>query len=167
MSAYICSPEHFAALAAFAVKSSKNGVISEWRDHSDPTATARKVATELARENIRSVATRYPGDRELPGPDMSPAEIMQAAANLAESYYWRPPTLSPVDLLKMCQGYAYQSCETQDWRDSLAHRQIEWIESSCYSMLPGYDAAPWSYDGDGRDIRKESYPVLLKKLVRR
>ena len=80
MSAYVCAPEHFAALAAFASAGRDSHVIREYKD-ADPIVTARRVAVELARENIRSVNHRYPGaavDGGLPGPGIPMDRLLSA-----------------------------------------------------------------------------------------
>ena len=90
MSAYICSPDHFIALAVFAA-GRKQG--RDWRVDpryvkglTHPEAAQRGIehlcdyelgtlyADTLFQENIRSVRTRYPNDKrdELPGPCILP-----------------------------------------------------------------------------------------------
>lgn len=156
MSAYICFPEHFAALAAFANKthgthpgSGHKCLVHDWIDpQNDNIKTVRNVARKLAEENIRSVAARYPNDKDgsRPGPSgMTDEEICQSAEDIAEVYQWNPPKLSNVDLFSMLGSYEYQSCETDDWRDTLAYRQICWIRNELIRQLPGYDDATRDY----------------------
>ena len=148
MSAYICNPAHFAALAVFAVD--RDSAIHEWRD-SSPLETAKNVARGLALENIRSVTNLYPndGDGNRPGYTGTDAEIVAEAEALTEVYLYdiERRSLPPVAILKMCNCYDYQSCETADWCDTQAHCQIDWIADAAVAELPGYDAAPWEYDG--------------------
>lgn len=155
MSAYVCAPEHFAALAAFASAGRDSHVISEYKDV-DPIVTARRVAVELARENIRSVNHRY-HSAALPGPGID--RLLQETADLAEKYFFHTGKLGPVDILKMCQGLDYQ-------RSTLACRQLDWITSAAIRMLPGYEAAPWEYDGSRHDLSGPA-PVLLSRLIKR
>ena len=130
MSAFICNSAHFAALAAFAVSNDRSSAaISEWRSAS-PLDSARRIARELALENIRSVCHRYKSDK----PEEY-AHIADEAEALAEKYYFSPGQLTPVGIIKMCHSYSYQSCETEDWTQTLAHRQIEWIRSQADRML--------------------------------
>jgi len=152
MSAYICNPEHTAALAAFAVHSvdQYNHAIYEWRVESNPLKTARKVAEELMRENIRSVAAHYPSDTsgQRPGPcGYTDEALIQASGDLAEKYYFMGRRLQLIDILSMSSSYAYQSCETEDWKSSLAFRQIDWIQDAAIRQLPGFDKAIHDYDG--------------------
>lgn len=144
MSAFVCSPSHIGLLAAYAVKTSS--VIHVWRE---PTwlETAQQVAKELARENIRSVAARYPNDKdgERPGPCLKDDDILDASACYAAHYLDNWDTPEPVQILSMCQCFDYQACETEDWRATKAHQQINWIKSAAIRCLPGYDAAPWDF----------------------
>lgn len=143
MSAYICDPEHFGALAAYAVLT--DSVIHPWRA-GDRILTAQNAAQRLARENIRSVAHRYPDDKDgsRPGPCLLDAEIEEAAAIYAAHFTTNPLRLTPVQVFKLCQGYSYQACEADDWRTTEAALQIEWIQSEAVRSLPGYDDADWS-----------------------
>jgi hypothetical protein len=143
MSAYIESPEHFGILAAYAV--GRRSVVREW-DESGNVQTAQHVARELARENIRSVVSRYPTstDGNRPGPRLLDAEIEEAAAIYAAHFIQHPQGLASVEVLKLVSGLEYQSCETDDWTDTLAHRQLLWIRDAAIRQLPGYDAADWA-----------------------
>ena len=153
MSAYICNPEQFGLLAAYAIIN--RCPIYEWA----PNRTGRDadvknvqiIAKGLARENIRSVQHRYLmlNDGQLPGPNLLKAEIEEAAALYAahflkNSSYVRK--LAPVQILKICQSVDYQSCETNDWRDTLAWRQLDWIKNEAIRQLPKYSEADWTYE---------------------
>lgn len=151
MSAYICNPEHFGVLAAYAVQ--KDCIIHKWELSRANLAGARianaqNVARLLARENIRSVAHRYPddGDGHRPGPCLKDAEIEEAAAIYAAHFIANPQRLTPVQVLSLCAGYGYQACECDDWRTSDAELQIEWIQNEAIRSLPGYEDAEWSFD---------------------
>ena len=151
MSAYICNPEHFGVLAAYAVRN--DCAVSEWTHSRKNTLdvkidTAQRIAKGLARENIRSVAYRYPDstDGDRPGPCLKDADIEEAAAIYAAYFIANPQNLRPIDVLKLCQGWDYQSCETDDWKDTLAWQQVDWIRSAAIRSLPGYEDAEWSFD---------------------
>ena len=146
MSAYICNPEHFGVLASYAVRN--DCVVSPLRVTGVKDAeirSAQSVAKLLARENIRSVAHRYP-EGDLPGPCLSPADIEEAAAIYAAHFVVNPQRLRPIGVLKLCQGWDYQSSETDDWKDTLAWQQVDWIRGAAIRSLPGYDDADWSFD---------------------
>lgn len=145
MSAYICNPEHFGVLAAYAVQ--KGRVIHQWCEDGK-IQTAQRIAKELARENIRSVAHRYPEDKDgnRPGPCLKDADIEEAAAIYAAHFIANPQRLTPVQVLSLCAGYRYQACECDDWRTTDAELQTEWIQNEAIGELPGYADADWSFD---------------------
>lgn len=150
MSAYVCNPEHFGVLAAYAVQT--GCVISAWNANKANSLLARitnaqEVAKGLARENIRSVAHRYPedSDGDRPGPRLLDAEIEEAAALYAAHFITNPQRLAPVQVIKLVRSLDYQSCETDDWKDTLAWQQLDWITGRAVSALPGYDDTDWSF----------------------
>lgn len=160
MSAYICNPEHFGILAAYA--SITGCGINEWRPSRTNTlaakiGTAQCIAKGLARENIRSVAHRYPGDKDgsRPGPGLMDADIEEAAALYAAHFIEHSNyihSLSPIQIIKLARSLDYQSCESNDWRDTLAWRQLDWISGEAINQLPGYEDARWSYDRELPEI---------------
>ncbi len=174
MSAYLCNPEHFAALAEFATRNgTHNATITAWRI-GDRYDNAPHVAAELARQNIRSVAHRYPNDRdgERPGPaGITDQELIDEAARIASAMCVRPPELRTIDLLAMCDGYEYQACESADWRDTNAHHQIAWIRKALIRSIPGYADAPWNYETDRYEAGTledgTTGPICLSALMRR
>ena len=145
MSAYICSPEHFGILAAFAVQ--RRCAIYDWQLGNNDIETAQAVARGLARENIRSVAYRYPDDESgsRPGPCLKDEEIEEAAAIYAAYFVTHPQGVAPIQIIKLCQSYDYQSCETDDWKDTLAWRQMDWIRGEAIRCLNGYEEADWEW----------------------
>ena len=52
--------------------------------------------------------------------------------------------LDPVQVLKACDCYDYQSCETDDYPQSEAKRMIETIKTWAITTLPSYDKAEWA-----------------------
>lgn len=154
MSAYICNPEHIGILAAYAAVN--DCAIYGWR-MSDNILTAQNVAKGLALENIRSVAHRYPNDKDgqRPGPCLKDADIIEACQIYAAHFAKRlggvvvmaEDVLEPVQVLKLVRSLDYQSCETDDWPMTLAARQLEWIMGEAISRLDGYEDADWSFTG--------------------
>lgn len=148
MSAFICNPEHFGILAAFAVQ--HRCAVREWcrTVAGNDIETAQAIARGLARENIRSVAHSYPNDvsGSRPGPCLHDAEIEEAAAIYAAHFVTHPQGVAPIQIIKLCSSLDYQSCETEDWKDTLAWRQNEWIKSAAIRCLNGYEGADWSFD---------------------
>lgn len=165
MSAYICNPDHIKALALFAVSGRTEPAIStRWLEHQlegqsaelraqvtwgDRQNIAETVANILHAENIRSVSDRYEepatyangmSTDNLPGLCERPERI---AVTSRESF--NPPVTNPVHILKMCDCLEYQSCETEDYRETLAYKILEAIRAAAVRRLAGYDAAPWEY----------------------
>ena len=159
MSAYIVNPEHIGILAAYAAVN--DCAIYEWRMR-DSILTAQNVAKGLALENIRSVAHRYPDDKdgERPGPCLKDADIIEACQIYAGHFAKRlggvivmaEDVLEPVQVLKLVSSLDYQSCETDDWEMTLAAQQLRWIMSDAIRHLDGYEDACWSFTGSLPEI---------------
>ena len=161
MSAFICDPDHFKALAVFAAARNHHGrnvdpryltgFRAEVKTQPDRYDTTADLATAygdlLYQENIRSVRARYPGDTwdALPGPCSKPLRLVVKPGDDTLAKY----RLSPVALLKMADCLEYQSCETEDYRETVAFELLEHIRRAAIRRLPGYDAAPWEYTANG------------------
>ncbi len=160
MSAFVCAPDHFKALAVFAA--SRSGGYGTSHFHVDPRylrglpqdaergsehLTGRELASLYAdvlyQENLRSVQARYPQDswETLPGPCEKPRRMGVTASELHAAKY----RLDPVVVLKLCDGLEYQSCETDDYRQTVAFDLLDRIRSAAIRALPGYEQAPWEY----------------------
>ena len=143
MSSFMCSPEHFGLLAAFAVNrpDPHTVVIPEWRKPARQDAAVH-VAEQLARENARSLAARYGDD---------PA---QYADTIAEAGVWAALYLTkggaiaaavPLPrILSYAKCYAYQACESPDWEDTLAFAQIDRIINACGPVVRAPDTWEWT-----------------------
>lgn len=143
MSAYIVDHDHIDALLSYAIQHQVRYVT--------PTPNRAcieidlKNATEIGRilldENERSVRHRYPGcdAGELPG---------TIGQNSALYKFRRWPALvqlPAMTILKACDGFDYQACETDDYDQTLAATIIRAIRKWATSRLPGYSDAPgWS-----------------------
>jgi len=57
-------------------------------------------------------------------------------------------TLSPGAKLKILHCFEYQSCERDDWPQSLVYTLIRRAEASLMRRAPGYEATPWGIDDD-------------------
>ena len=88
---------------------------------------SREVGQILVDENYRSVNYRYSENGE-------PEEF-------APDYTVR--TLSPVEVIKACDCYLYQSCETPDWKETEAYAIVRMIRERAIRRLPGYEKAEW------------------------
>ena len=156
MSAFVCHPDHFKALGLFASArvggygSAHLAVDPKYVDGLPPdvlrlsgAALATAYANILYAENIRSCATRYPGDTlsGLPGISDKPDQIEVTAHDAVMASYRLPA----VAILKMCDCLEYQSCETEDYRLTVAWDLLNKIRRAAWQRLPGYENAPWDY----------------------
>lgn len=147
MSAYICDRDHIIYLVAAAMHKSVNhrGSFSWYHDRQRSELPpgdfdrAADVANMLWQENIKSVSHRYPHESSatLPGP------IDEDFVITAKDIPALLADFNPVQILKSCDCYAYQTCEHDEWEQSEAHTFIESLRSSAWHSLPGYDAAEW------------------------
>lgn len=141
MSAFICSPEHIATLAA------------NYHGKGDAPDEVAATAELLMRANIKSVQYRYSdtAETDLPGPtDTTGVDaLVKAVRKLTKSAVFAALArgTAPVEILKLAQSLDYQSCETPEWEDNgpcPAKRALNQIVSNAVGNLPGYDAANWS-----------------------
>lgn len=150
MSAYIVDKNHIVYLIQAAMQNggghAARGPLYWYfgnpRDHdtiqSGDYDKAAEVGNMLWRENIASVAYRYPNDKTsatLPGPidreEITPGDFRLCAP------------IDPVQVLKSCQCYAYQSCEHPEWEESEAFSFIEALKGAAIQALSGYEEAEW------------------------
>jgi len=99
--------------------------------------SADAVGRMLWRENVRSVAARYPND----------AVVWANAMREADAYTFpgttvvRAPGLAAA--LKAIDCLEYQSCEHRGWKTSEAKRFCEALRARLVALLPGYREAAW------------------------
>jgi hypothetical protein len=89
-----------------------------------------RLGQVLMEQNYRSINTRY--------------NEKTAAPKFADD--WNT-SADPVVILKACDCYDYQSCETDDYEQTEAYVIVQAIRHRNISRLPGYDKAPWGIDG--------------------
>ena len=126
MSAFICSDYHISVLADFAASRRGFPIMidgKEWRDREE-------IFECLHAENVRSVNYRYKENE-------APLGRFDLRASAHSDRYSR------VDIIKACHCLEYQSCETPDYRETVAFQLLEAIKSAAEHSLPGYDEAPW------------------------
>lgn len=128
MSAFICSDTHILALV-------EAGRIYSY-EHSpqslDHSATSfQEIVDILLGENYRSVNYRYRNE-------------MGERHKL--TYKPIPMKWSPVDILKACDCFDYQACETEDYTSSRAAKIIDKIRHLAIKKLSGYEKAPWGIE---------------------
>lgn len=103
----------------------------------------------LLMENRRSVNHRY-GETE--GID---------------SYTFVQPSRrrTPVEIIKACDCFSYQACETSDWEESEAHSVIEAIRENAIRKLAGYEDADWEITDAGREERSKRKIISIMDMV--
>lgn len=166
MSAFICGPDHFKAIAVFAttfrerhtpptprvdpryVKGLDPAGFGDSVTELDQLTLANLYAEVLYRENVRSVQGRYPDSPrdDLPGPNADAGHVTLTRRDLSAPKY----RLQPVAILKLLDCLEYQSCEPEDWETTVAFRLTEAIRGAAIGALPGYSDAPWHYVLDVR-----------------
>lgn len=163
MSAYIVDREHIAFLVCAAMSRSISRHTFTWYIKADQRneqlgsgdlEKAVEVANMLWLENIKSVSHRYPGESSatLPGP--IGGEFVIEAKHLP--LWWAG--FKPVNVLKACDCYEYQSCEHDGWESSDACAFINRLRAAAWHSLAGYDDAAWGApEGFGKQtpLRRE------------
>lgn len=84
----------------------------------------------LKSQNVRSLNARYP---------KSPTELV----SFEFKYKHQNETNYVMTALKILSCYEYQSCESDDWYDSVAYKLVNVLRARLVSTLPGYEDAPW------------------------
>ena len=139
MSAFQLPETHIGAIARFA--SDSHADLRVYWSGSTRTYDFEDLCRILAAECYRSVRARYPTG-PLPGPTSAPDGPVVCGLDM--HVYAR---LEPVDCLKACRSYAYQTCETGDYPETEAYAIISAIEAQAVRELPGFDASPaWEID---------------------
>jgi hypothetical protein len=100
------------------------------------TNNLQKIGQLLLEENYRSVDYLY-GERS--------AEMFPREAHTAYRHTELPP-LTPIEIVKLCNGYCYQACETPDWPETEAYAIFNALRDRAIDLLPGYEEAAWEYD---------------------
>ncbi len=131
MSAFVVSDKTIAGMLQ-ATRQDHYGVYVYWnneskRIHNHDTSVAAQV---LVDENYRSVNYRS----GLYGHET------------VESHTYSDPYVEPLELIqiiKLCNCYAYQSCETDDWKETEAYAICDALKETAIRALPGYENAEW------------------------
>ncbi len=97
-----------------------------------------EIGQMLWDENIKSIHARYPDTTE--HPENMPGPIGE---NFVFSFRHDSQEINPVQVIKLCHSYSYQSCEHEEWETSEAKGFIEALEHRAIFALPGYDEAEW------------------------
>jgi hypothetical protein len=143
MSAYIVGHAHIDALLTFAMsKHYGRGVVYTANETliEINCVNASEIGRILLTENERSVRHCYPNDAA----DNLPGAIGEDSANYEFSPF--DGGLTPVAVLKGCNCFDYQACETGDYESSIACAIIDAIRKRAILCLPGYNNVPgWHF----------------------
>lgn len=140
MSAYIVDHDHIDALLSYGIQHNVCYVASGSCIEITET-NATEIGRILLDENERSVRFRYPTCDV----DDIPGTIGQNAAGYKFRRWPATLPLAALAILKACNGFDYQACETDDYETSLAAVIIRAIRHCAISRLPGYSDSPgWS-----------------------
>lgn len=156
MSAFIVDDMHINAIVTYAADKR----ISYWEKKTgnrvEVTAfNAEEVGRILMAENVRSVVARY-GDG---------LEDTEVNADAAYQYRLFATPLTAVEIIKACNCLEYQSCETDDWEETLAWEILNRVKSHAAHDIPGYDAAPWGIDERTMKELKHAGQLDISKLA--
>ena len=135
MSAYICNPEQFALLAVYA---HLQGISEE-----DP----QDLAEEMVKENIASVAYRYPFDvsGNRPGPQMHDADIVTAAKLWVKHYLLDYPKVTKSIIKTAVENLDYQCNERDEYNKSPTKELLDKIELHLGNASP---STGWQFTDD-------------------
>ena len=123
MSAYLCNPEDFALLAAYALKpgAPRHFVNLAKKEYIDIN-NAADLALILAKENINSLEALYPKYGPAGGFLCGTVEEFLAEVKLAAAKRYDYNDLFEVKKVLFC--YDYQACEHPDWLESDAYNLV-------------------------------------------
>ena len=133
MSAFIVSEYHLDSMLSFfnlhqGTVSLKKKETGEWYALNSSSIEDLQIMKQiLADQNYRSVNERYQ--------ETEPAPVMSAKVLFER--------VSPVQIIKACNCYDYQACETDDYQQTDANRICDAIRASAIDELPGYEEAQW------------------------
>ena len=125
MSAYILDKNFINYLVNFLEQNCRNydSYFETWELPSKPD----DIGQVLVAQNFRSVNYRYNEGTQIPGYTFK-----------LQSY-----AFNPLQVLKSLACYEYQSCETEDWKETKAYKIIDAIKDYAIRALPGYDECEW------------------------
>jgi hypothetical protein len=153
MSAFMCGKSHIIFLVeaglSLAMSRGDGGQISWYHDDAWKNLTAwdsdekkTEVAQMLWDENLKSVTNRYPKCTldNMPG---SVADAKQGFKINPNDFCQTAQQITPVQVLKSCACYEYQTCEHQGYKSSEAKAFIEALKTKAVNSLEGYEDAVW------------------------
>ena len=147
MSAFVVSQTHIDALLTFAQRPQYDSPASYYKENGTTVTfydNLNAIGQILLDENVRSVNFRYEEQTDSP------------------SYLYHPyrGNLTPVQIIKACDCLNYQSCETDDWKNTEAHLILDTIRERAINELPGMDAAEWEITPSTRELSNKELADL-------
>lgn len=128
MSAFVVTKFHIDAIMTAALNYETPGIDRH---------TATDVGRVLWIENVRSVASRYPGG----------IEATEIGTRRAEVYVHKAVAVPGiVETAKLIDSLEYQSSEHDGWARSEALAWLGVIRAALLRSLPGYEGAAWAVD---------------------
>ncbi len=119
----------------------------------DGSSDASEIGQILLDENYRSVNRRY--------------NETDKAARYTFRQHWHAledrPHLRAVRIIKACNYFDYQACETDDYEQTPAASIINQIRKAAMYQLPGYEDAPW---GAPEHQPERAAPISLFDMAR-
>ncbi len=160
MSAFVVDKSHINAILkgamSNAMKSSGNHYWFCGKERHD-TENADRIGQMLLDENIRSVSYRYPDISKLNDlPGRTDCEHL-----LPFQFNIMGRTPRPIELIKLVHCLDYQSCEHPEWRDSEAKAFCDSVIECAIYQLPGYEEAPWEWQGEFPATRPDRDRIRL------
>lgn len=141
MSAFLCSDFHISILAEYGaspMRGNYGAICTDDRRWTDPA----EIFEILRAENVRSLRSRYPNEASDNG----------LGRFDPRSRHFAPKCALSVAIISLCHCLEYQSCESEDYRETLAYRLLCRIKNRAEHNLPGYEDAPWeaNYQAEGK-----------------
>ena len=131
MSCYIVNDKHLSAIIRWAcVNNIKAGRIGNPGRYAYQPGQEQEAVNLLHAANVRSVNARYNESTPLDGAVYDPPA----------------PLLTPIEVIKACDGLAYQCDEWEFFEGSEAQTMIRDIQRHAIRQLPGHEAAKWSIE---------------------
>ena len=137
MSAYLCEPSDFAALARYAKRPGNfsgftpyNLVTKERIGGDGRDMTVVDIALKLASANIVSVTTRYP-TRPFGGFLDSDEDMVKFLGEVAASARESAFPGSAAEMYRLAKTIEYQSCEVESWVETDAYWILNRIKDDC------------------------------------
>jgi hypothetical protein len=152
MSAFVVQSEHIGALVKFYL-TARPGSLECWRGNPVNHNDAGDMMACLMAENVRSVNARYQ-THEPQEPEILSDRLSQYA------------DINEVQALKACACLEYQSCETEDYRDTEAYHLLRQIEKKAIRQIDGYEDADWEIRYTAATQRERAKQQIAERAER-